>query len=1336
MKNKINLKKNLMAFIGFLIVAGLTIENPITLQVEAAESIPKVSIVSLDHSPFIEGDKNEFFIASKGYTGKVQYQVFYTCETTMGSKWQLFNNSDMSNGWTSSVNPQEPVKIDISNLKLSADYYRFAIRVRRVGVRGKYSNSYGDYDSAYPFTINVLKTKDINLNGDMLINKNDFTQMEDLKIQGTNTDTSNVQYKLHLYDVKNDKWLTNLTEYNDNIDYDLSKLPAGTYIVDIWGKNKESNNKYDGWKLSVINVKNETIPKVNIVSLEHYPFVEEDNNEFFISSKDYSGQVQYQLFYTCDTTMNGKWELINNEGMVDGWTRPTSAQEPVKADLSKLNLKTEFYRFAIRVRRVGVEGKYKNQYGDYDDVYPFNVTVATNANIKLAGNIMLDKTDNAKNDQLKINGVVGATENTQYKLHLYDTLNNKWLTNLTEYSDKIDYDLSNIPEGTYILDIWGKNSSGAQKYDGWKLKVIQVTSDLIKITGVEDIKLIVKRNTRYVLPQNVTVTLEDGSKVSKAVVWNTQADTRKTGAFEFEGIVLGYDKKVKLTLVVEETRGNSSGNIINLGIVAEKDGWIYYSNSTDDDKLYKATKDNDKITMISDDVPLYLNVLDGWIYYSNISDKGKLYKIRTDGSERTKLANDFAEEVTVENDWIYYLNALDEYKLYKIKTDGTSRTKLNNDSSVNLNIEGDFIYYTNMDDNSNIYKIRKDGIGKIKLNNDSSGFINVIDGWIYYSNLSDNFKIYKIETNGTNREKVSNISGSFMNIVDDYIYYINYNGYLYKMKKDGTNNSIVNRAAVLYNLIADNIFYLVEDNDFLYRTDDKGSYADRFGIEVLKIQKAELKVIRGEKIELPVDCVVTFADNFQIPQAVLWDASEIDTSKVGEFIYEGSTKGYNGKVQLKVKVVDIDNIVDSEVKVIKGNSVSLPSIVQVTLSDGSTINKTVEWESSEMNTSQVGEYIIHGTVSGCDLKAELKLKVIEIVSVAQETLEKSVPKGYKITLPSTIMATTNEGVMDFFPIKWSSAPSTQITGDYTYKGTITGYDGKIEFKLNVYENENIPTGRIVAKDGGWIYYHNIYDVGSIYRIKEDGTGKMKIIDNYVELYYRNSPIYSDGWIYYYGKTGNIYGFYRMKNDGTEGSLLTGIGDQTGFAASMVVDGQWIYILRPNQLLKMKIDGTSKTEIKNNEVGPYDEEHLQIYGDFIYFYSTSGSIYKMKKDGSNVQVVLSNTVSNMIVLDNNIYYCSYPDGRIKRKNIITGQEVTYNTINVNYIMNVTGNYIYYLGEDNNIYKINLDGTSNAKISTEKVKEFYIFESWIYYKNSNDNNWMYKMKLDGSENQIIG
>jgi len=164
--------KKLRVFIVVIFFALVLFSNKGTIRVTAAVSTPKVSIVSLDHVPFLEGDTNQFF---------------YTCETTMG-----------------------------------------------------------------------------------------------------------------------DKWLTNLTEYGKSIDYTLNKLPEGPYIVDIWAKTDTSTNKYDGWKLSIINIKKETIPTVNLVSLDHQPFVSGDNNSFYVVSKNYTGKVQYQFFYICEATMGNK----------------------------------------------------------------------------------------------------------------------------------------------------------------------------------------------------------------------------------------------------------------------------------------------------------------------------------------------------------------------------------------------------------------------------------------------------------------------------------------------------------------------------------------------------------------------------------------------------------------------------------------------------------------------------------------------------------------------------------------------------------------------------------------------------------------------------------------------------------------------------------------------------------------------------------------------------------------------------------------------------------------------------------------------------------------------
>ena len=84
-------------------------------------------------------------------------------------------------------------------------------------------------------------------------------------------------------------------------------------------------------------------------------------------------------------------------------------------------------------------------------------------------------------------------------------------------------------------------------------------------------------------------------------------------------------------------RGNSVGNIINSGLVSHQDPWIYYSNWSDENQLYKIRSDGKQRTKLNNDNSSDINVIGEWIYYRNWSDGFQIYKIRTDGKARTKL---------------------------------------------------------------------------------------------------------------------------------------------------------------------------------------------------------------------------------------------------------------------------------------------------------------------------------------------------------------------------------------------------------------------------------------------------------------------------------------------------------------------------------------------------------------------------------------------------------------------------------------------------------------------------------------------------------------------------
>ena len=324
-----------------------------------------------------------------------------------------------------------------------------------------------------------------------------------------------------------------------------------------------------------IEVFAQSTPKIGIVSLDHVAFVQGNNNEFYISAKDYTGQVQYQLFYIQESVMK-EWRLINNQDMVNGWTNPMDAQAPTIVDISSLSLKTDKYRFAIRVRRVGVKGLHENKYGDYDDAYPFNLDVVKNTTVELSGNMNIEKTSFSKGENLVINGVGNLSKDIQYKLHLFDVKNNKWLTNLTEYNTSVNYSLKDIPEGTYIVDLWAKNINSKNKYDGWKLKIINVLNSLPndKVVKFPD------SNLDKVIRETIDKPYGDIYKGDLEKIESIESSLYSAAKEEMIFDLSGIENVVNLKVL--ELQGNSISDIGALkGLTNLTDLDLFYNNISD-----------------------------------------------------------------------------------------------------------------------------------------------------------------------------------------------------------------------------------------------------------------------------------------------------------------------------------------------------------------------------------------------------------------------------------------------------------------------------------------------------------------------------------------------------------------------------------------------------------------------------------------------------------------------------------------------------------------------------------------------------------------------------------
>lgn len=279
-------------------------------------------------------------------------------------------------------------------------------------------------------------------------------------------------------------------------------------------------------------------------------------------------------------------------------------------------------------------------------------------------------------------------------------------------------------------------------------------------------------------------------------------------------------------IVIDNVRGNTPGNIINGGLTAMDGNWTYFINDT----LEKIEPDGIEGTKISDDAGVFMNVKDGWIYYTNVTEEGKgsIYKIKEDGTGRTRLNNEPSFFVNVVGDWIYYINFVSDGqgKIYRMKTDGTGSMELGGDLTAFYNVYDGWVYYINMSDGAKIYRMKTDGSLRQSLGVPAVS-LNAAGGFIYYVNILDNGKIYRMRTDGTDNRSL-NVPALTINVSGDWIYFNNINdeNKLYKMKIDGTDLvKLSDDVPALINIAGDYIYYASgsSESESLYRMRTDGT---------------------------------------------------------------------------------------------------------------------------------------------------------------------------------------------------------------------------------------------------------------------------------------------------------------------------------------------------------------------------------------------------------------------------------------------------------------------------------------------------------------------------------
>lgn len=188
---------------------------------------------------------------------------------------------------------------------------------------------------------------------------------------------------------------------------------------------------------------------------------------------------------------------------------------------------------------------------------------------------------------------------------------------------------------------------------------------------------------------------------------------------------------------------------------------------------------------------------------------------------------------------------------------------------------------------------------------------------------------------------------------------------------------------------------------------------------------------------------------------------------------------------------------------------------------------------------------------------------------------------------------------------------------------------------------------------------------------------------------------------------------------------------------LVEDNQYIYYSVKDYRDLYYIFKKSKADDSITELTSTKGRFLNLYNNQLYYINEDEhAIFKMNTDGSNRTRVLDRARAMYIVND----YLYYIEEDLAYNNLLRLDLTTNKVKNITdeYVKEFTiyNGYIYYVAKSNNqLYRVNLLGKEKQLIFADKVENICILDNNIFVSNLTDGNSIYKLSLDGTENKKI-
>lgn len=253
----------------------------------------------------------------------------------------------------------------------------------------------------------------------------------------------------------------------------------------------------------------------------------------------------------------------------------------------------------------------------------------------------------------------------------------------------------------------------------------------------------------------------------------------------------------------------------------------------------------------------------------------------------------------------------------------------------------------------------------------------------------------------------------------------------------------------------------------------------------------------------------------------------------------------------------------------------------------------------------------------------------------------------------------------------------------------------------------------------------------------------------------------EDWIYY----STITGLYRIRSNSDDPERIF-----NWMVSNINVRNGWIYCCWSGSLMKMRANGTATQTLATNVL------EVVLYNNYLY-YVDAGSryLYRMKTDGSEKILLISEVIGNLCITEDGIYWGNNIDTYYANLNgqnarcytnvpsqellMYKGYKYTSGTLRKEKIngtdsrtlvysgamhINIADNWIYYINANggSSICRIRTDGTGFQKLTPQVCASFSVVGDWVYYVTYKSNatygssiDGYYRMRIDGSNIQKL-